>query len=93
MPPPGRGAKPADMDSAVRMLRAQQQAIRAATLVNMLYAYRSTTDQELDEYAQFAESEPGRWFNRLSRQGVLAAMTAAAEAAARQTTKSLLPKS
>lgn len=93
MIPPERRAKPADVDSAIRMLRAQQQAIRAATLVNMLFAYRSTTDQELDEYAQFAESEPGRWFSRLSRQGVLAAMTAAAEAAARQTTKSLLPKS
>jgi hypothetical protein len=93
MVPPERRAKPADLDNAVRMLRAQAPAIRTETLVNMLYTYRSTTDQELDEYAQFAESEPGRWFSRLSRQGVLAAMTAAAEAAARQTTKALLPKS
>ena len=56
--------------------------MRRVCLVSMLLAYRGLSDDELDQYVQFVESEAGHWFMGVMNGGLLAAVDAAAEATA-----------
>ena len=58
------------------------EQIRRVCLVSMLLAYRSLSDQELDEYVQFVESEAGRWYMSVMNSALLTAVDVAAEATA-----------
>ena len=47
-----------------------------------LYTFRSLTDEELNEYLSFSETDAGRWFVATQRKGLLDAMRTAMDAAA-----------
>jgi hypothetical protein len=73
-----------ETDSAERSLRAQQDNLVRAALVRWLYTFRSLSDEELNEYVAFSETDAGRWFVATQRKGLLDAMRTAMDAAARQ---------
>jgi len=50
--------------------------------VTMLLAYRDLTDDELEQYVQFVESDPGQWYINLMNSALLNAVGAAADATA-----------
>lgn len=73
-----------ETDFAERTLRAQQDNLVRAALVRWLYTFRSLTDEELEEYVAFSETDAGRWFVGTQRKGLLDAMRTSMDAAARQ---------
>jgi len=58
------------------------ERIRRACLLNMLSAYRDLTDDELEQYVEFVESEGGQWYMSVMNSTLLIAVDAAAEATA-----------
>ena len=56
--------------------------MRRVCLVSMLLVYRGLSDDELDQYVQFVESEAGQWYTSLMNSALLAAVDAAADATA-----------
>jgi hypothetical protein len=58
------------------------ERIRRACLLNMLSAYRDLTDDELEQYVRFVESEGGQWYMSVMNGSLLIAVDAAAEATA-----------
>ena len=58
------------------------EQIRNACLVSMLLAYGGLSDQELDQYVQFVESEAGQWYMSVMNSALLTAVDVAAEASA-----------
>jgi hypothetical protein len=58
------------------------ERIRRACLLNMLSAYRDLTDDELEQYVRFVESEGGQWYMSVMNGTLLIAVDAAAEATA-----------
>jgi hypothetical protein len=58
------------------------ERIRRACLLNMLAAYRDLTDEELEQYVRFVESEGGQWYMSVMNGTLLTAVDAAAEATA-----------
>jgi Domain of unknown function (DUF4124) len=73
-----------EIDAVERKLRTQHDNLTRAALVRWLYTYRSLTTEELASYVEFGESDPGRWFVATQRKGLLDAMRAAMDTAARQ---------
>jgi uncharacterized protein DUF4124 len=51
--------------------------LRQATLVSMLYTYRTLSDEELERYVEFESTEAGRWYNALLRRALLTTLTRA----------------
>jgi hypothetical protein len=49
---------------------------RDGTLLHFLYTYRTLSDEELEEYVRFWESDNGRWFAPILHQGFLDAIQA-----------------
>jgi hypothetical protein len=58
------------------------EQIKYACLVGMFSAYRSLSEQELEQYVQFVESEAGQWYMRVMNSTLLTAVDVAAEATA-----------
>lgn len=56
--------------------------MRRVCLVSMLLAYRGLSDEELDQYVQFVESEAGQWYMSVTNSALLAAINAAADTTA-----------
>jgi hypothetical protein len=56
--------------------------MRRVCLVSMLLAYRGLSDDELDEYVKFVESDAGRWYMSVMNSALLTAVGAAADATA-----------
>ena len=56
--------------------------MRRLCLVNMLLAYRGLSDDELEQYVQFVESDAGQWYVSVMNSALLAAIAAAADATA-----------
>lgn len=80
MLPPARRAKPGQLKQMLIELKAQARPyVKNDMLVTMLYAYQPLTDGELREYLAFYESDTGRWYTRVGREGALTALTAAAD--------------
>jgi len=69
-------------DQFARARNLTLEKIRDACLVNMLVAYRSLSDQELEQYVRFVESEAGQWYVSLMNGALLTAVDVAAEASA-----------
>src|SRR5215510_9816904 len=80
---PTQRATGREMDAAVSKLRSQQDALTRAALVRWLYTYRALTTEELAQYVEFNESDAGRWFAATQRKGLIEAMRAAMDTAAR----------
>jgi len=53
-------------------------AIRETVLLSMLYTYRDVSEETLESYAAFLESDAGRWYSRTLSRAMLGAMTASA---------------
>ncbi len=45
-------------------------------IVRSTYTYRNLSDEDLEQYVRFLESEAGRWYERIGTQAVKAAMAA-----------------
>lgn len=64
-------------------LEAQRPEIRAsmqqATLVSLLYTYRSLPDSELDAYIAFLESGAGRWYQGVTTAALMASLDQAGD--------------
>ena len=58
------------------------ERIRRACLLNMLSAYRDLTDEEIEQYVKFVESEGGQWYMTVMNASLLTAVNAAAETTA-----------
>lgn len=56
--------------------------MRRICMVSMLLAYRGLSDDELDQYVQFVESQSGRWYMSVMNSALLSAIDAAAGATA-----------
>jgi len=56
--------------------------MRRLCLVSMLLAYRGLSDDELDQYVQFVESDAGQWYMSVMNGALLTAVNAAAAATA-----------
>ena len=69
-------------DQFARARNRTLEQIRHACIVNMLLAYRGLSDQELDRYVLFVESEAGQWYMSVMNSALLAAVDVAAEATA-----------
>jgi len=64
------------IDSQTDEIRATTAGrVRQATVVSMLYTYRTLSDEELERYVEFEGTEAGRWYNGLLRRALLAALT------------------
>ena len=50
--------------------------------VSMLLAYRDLTDDELEQYVRFVESDAGQWYMSVTNSALLAAVSVAADATA-----------
>ena len=50
--------------------------------VSMLLAYRDLTDDELEQYVRFVESDAGQWYMSVMNSALLAAVSVAADATA-----------
>ncbi len=86
--PPEKRLKKGQLEQLVSDMRAQMEtAIHNEVILTMLYTYQSATDTELRAYVAFLESETGRWFSSVASDGMLRAMTAAAERAGTQVEK------
>ena len=71
------------LDQQIALARNRTLAdMRRVCLVSMLLAYRSLSDDELDQYVQFVESEDGHWYMGVMNSALLTAVDAAAEATA-----------
>jgi Uncharacterized protein conserved in bacteria (DUF2059) len=56
--------------------------MRRVCMVSMLLAYRGLSDDELEQYVQFVESDAGRWYMTVMNSALLTAVDAAADATA-----------
>ena len=68
-----------DVDRELAKLRAQFTAqyrdqIRSAIVVHFLFVYQALSDEELEQYVAFAESDTGRWYQRLVSDAVVQAL-------------------
>lgn len=85
MLPPARRPKPGQLEEKLAELRAHARPqLKNELLVTLLYVYQPLTDGELGQYLAFFESETGRWYTRVAREGALTALTAAADEAGRR---------
>jgi len=56
--------------------------MRRVCMVSMLLTYRDFSDDELDQYVQFVESDAGQWYMSVMNSALLTAINAAADATA-----------
>ena len=74
---------PGQLDQQIAQARNRTLAdMRRACLVSMLLAYRGLSDDELDQYVRFVESESGNWYMGVMNSALLVAINAAAESTA-----------
>jgi hypothetical protein len=91
--PPEKQFQEGQLEQLVNTMRAQLYVpMNNEVLVNMLYTYQSATDNELRAYLTFLESDTGRWFTKVANNGLMSAMTTAAEKFGNGVRKTLLSK-
>jgi hypothetical protein len=56
--------------------------MRRVCMASMLLTYRGFSDDELDQYVQFVESDAGQWYMSVMNSALLTAINAAADATA-----------
>src|SRR5262249_26014243 len=60
----------ADLDRALGTVKSRYRAImKNARIVHYLFAYQSATDDELEQYVNFLESDSGKWLISLVDKG------------------------
>lgn len=79
MLPASRRPRPGQLEQLLVQMKAQARPpLQNQLRVTLLYAYQPLTEGELAQYVAFYESETGRWYTRVAREGTLVALTAAA---------------
>jgi hypothetical protein len=77
------GLSRAELDRQIFRARNRTlQDMRGLCMVSMLLAYRGLSDDELERYVQFVESDAGQWYTSVMNSALLAAVGAAADATA-----------
>jgi hypothetical protein len=67
--PPKRFRKE-DLERALENVKATYLGVmKNARIVQYLFVFQSATDQDVEQYVKFWESEPGNWLSRLRRKG------------------------
>ncbi|MBI3031416.1 MAG: DUF1266 domain-containing protein [Candidatus Rokubacteria bacterium] len=90
MMPASQRLKAGQLDQILSDMRAEIRApLKNQVQVTLLYAYQSLADEELRTYLAYVESEAGRWFDRVAKDGILSGMAAAADRVGRQMGKAL----
>lgn len=78
--PPEKRLKPGEFEKLTSKMKAQlQRDLPGQVRLMMLFTYQSLSDEDLNAYLTFLESESGRWFNKLAFRGITNAMTQALE--------------
>jgi len=73
----------AQLDKQIAQARNRTlEDMRRLCRVSMLLAYRALTDDELEQYVRFVESDSGQWYMSVMNSALLAAVGAAADATA-----------
>jgi hypothetical protein len=82
--PPEQRKSPVEIDRDLQRKRAQlRPQVEQATAQFMLYQYRTLEDVELERFAAFLASAPGRWYSRAMSRALTQAIGAAATDTAR----------
>ena len=77
------GLSRAQLDKQIARARNRTlEDMRRLCRVSMLLAYRNLSDDELEQYVRFVESDAGRWYLSVLNSALLAAVGAAADATA-----------
>jgi hypothetical protein len=77
------GLSRAQLDKQIAQARNRTlEDMRRLCRVSMLLAYRGLSDDELEQYARFVESDAGQWYLSVMNSALLAAVGAAADATA-----------
>jgi hypothetical protein len=66
----------AEQAQLITSLKAQAKEYRASQpgSLFLLYAYKSTSEEELEEYIEILESEEGQWFMNITRESLIEAV-------------------
>lgn len=92
--PPEKRSKPGEIEAVLNKTRAAlSDTTRVATVIQLLYAYRSVGDQEVGDYVAFWESDPARWFAQVFHRAFVEAVSASATAAAEEMTRTFSQRS
>ena len=76
--PPEKKISEEDLDKQMEYMKAAlKPTIKSTVLVSFLYTYRAASDEELEQYAGYWESESGQWLNQITSEAWLEALSAA----------------
>jgi hypothetical protein len=82
--PPEQRKTPPQIDRDLQRTRAQLRAqVEQATMQFLLYQYRTLEEAELQRFAAFLSSEPGRWYSSVMSRALTQAISATATDTAR----------
>ena len=76
--PPEKKISKEDLEMQLEYMKpALKPTMKSTVLVSFLCTYRAASDEELNQYAGYWESESGQWLNRITSEAWLEAMSAA----------------
>ncbi len=78
---------PGSVEHGLQAIEQERPRIEQALTLRHLFTYRNASDDDLTKYIEFMESPAGKWFTRVSRE----ALTAALDQSTRQTMRQLIP--
>jgi hypothetical protein len=91
--PPDERQTSAQIEGQVQQLRGQARAkLAQATVMFMLYEYRTLEDAELQQYADFLASDAGRWYSATMSKAMNRTVAAAAQKAASEVVRAIPPQ-
>lgn len=91
--PPDERQTSAQIERQIQQLRGQARAkLAQATIMFMLYQYRSLEDDELQQYADFLASDAGRWYSATMSKAMNRTVAAAAQRAATEVVRAIPPQ-
>ena len=91
--PPDERQATAQVERQIQELRGLARAkLAQATVMFMLYQYRSLTDEELQQYADFLASDAGRWYSATMSKAMNRTVAVAAQRAATEVVRAVPPE-
>jgi hypothetical protein len=91
--PPDERQTSAQIERQIQQLRGQARAkLAQATIMFMLYEYRTLEDDELQQYADFLASDAGRWYSATMSKAMNRTVAAAAQRAATEVVRAIPPQ-
>jgi hypothetical protein len=91
--PPDERQTSAQIERQIQQLRGQARAkLAQATVMFMLYQYRSLGEDELQQYADFLASDAGRWYSATMSKAMNRTVALAAQRAAGDVIRAIPPQ-